>query len=106
MILRRIIEDDENFNISCASIGRGETKNLPSLAQFLSQKEKRRFIDKLFAGEAEMLDKLLTMLENVNNWSEANRILHEYLAQIGINPYLDEAAQLSDRIYKRYYPKD
>lgn len=106
MITRRIIDDAENFNISRASIGRGEPKNLPALAQLFSHKEKRRFTEKLFAGEAEILDRLLTTLESVNSWSDANRILQEYLAQIGINPYLDEATRLSDRIYRRYYPKD
>ncbi len=105
-MLQRKIEDDQNFTINISANPGREMEELPSVASIISPEQQKRFLKKLFRGDASGYSRLLAEIDTIPIWAEALRHLEEYFQQNGINSYHDEAVRFSDAVYRRYFPQD
>jgi hypothetical protein len=103
---QRKTENDQNFAIDFSTSAGRSAQKLPSMMEMISPEQQKRFVKKLFGGEAASYDRLLAQLDSISSWKEAHRFLADYFQQHGINPYHDEAVRFSDLVYRRYFPQD
>lgn len=102
----RKIEDNQNFTVRRTEINGRDTMKLQKLDRLISPEARQRFIKKLFGGDSAGFNELLAQLEPVANWSEAYRLMQNHFNMRGINVYQEDATQLSNLIFKRYFPND
>ncbi len=105
-MLQRKIQTDQNFAVEAPARAGNSEEEVSGLAGMISQEQQKRFIKKLFKGNAANYRHLLARLEAGSNWAEAHRILEDYFQRHGLDPYHDDAVRFSDLVYRRYFPQD
>jgi hypothetical protein len=105
-MLQRKIEDRQDLSIDFSARPDRSVEKLPSVTEMISPEQERRFLKKLFSGDAAGYRQMLAQLEVFSNWAEAHHFLEDYFQRHGINPYNDEAVRFSDLVYRRYFPED
>ncbi|MDZ7268687.1 MAG: hypothetical protein ONB48_13195 [candidate division KSB1 bacterium] len=99
-------ENPENFTVRRSALEQNTARDLQSLAQLISAEQRQYFVRRFFAGKVQWFDSLCALLEAASTWKVAYRILHQHYKAHGINPWQEEARQLSSLLYKRYFPQD
>ena len=105
-MLQRKTEDDQNFTIDFSANPGHRREEFPSVTDMISPEQQKRFLKKLFGGDASGYRDLLAHIDTISTWPEAHRHLEDYFQQHGINPYHDAAVCFSDAVYRRYFPQD
>lgn len=104
-MLQRKIEEERNSIIDFSERA-SSVEKLPSVTAMISPEQQKRFIKKLFRGDAAGYQHLLKQLEGFSTWAGAHHFLEGYFQEHGIDPYHDEAVRFSDVVYRRYFPQD
>ena len=81
-------------------------KYLEDLNNIISQKNRKKFVKKIFKKDDNRYSKFIAYLNQLPNWKKATTAIEEMFYQTGINPYSSIAIEFSDLIYNRYFPKD
>jgi hypothetical protein len=81
-------------------------KYLEDLNNMISQKNRKKFVKKIFKKDDHRYSKFIAYLNQLPNWKKATTAIEEMFYQTGINPYSSIAIEFSDLIYNRYFPKD
>ena len=81
-------------------------KYLEDLNNMISQKNRKKFVKKIFKKDDHRYSKFIAYLNQLQNWKKATTAIEEMFYQTGINPYSSIAIEFSDLIYNRYFPKD
>ncbi len=105
MLMRRIAEAD-NFVVRTSDLNESHSGTMTSLAQLISPQQRQRFVKQVFGGDPAAYDQLMLELDSASDWPQAHRLIRRHFRKHQINPYLKEAASLSNLIYRRYYPHD
>lgn len=78
---------------------------LQNLNLLLNEKDKEKFIRKIFRRDREKFFEIINKLNSTNTWKEASSIIESIFAEYEIDPYSNEAVEFTDLIYKRYFPE-
>ncbi|OGB63774.1 MAG: hypothetical protein A2Y94_00585 [Caldithrix sp. RBG_13_44_9] len=81
-------------------------KYLEDLNNIISQKNRKKFVKKIFKKDEHRYSKFIAYVNQLPNWKKATTAIEEMFYQTGINPYSSIAIEFSDLIYNRYFPKD
>lgn len=84
----------------------GDTEQLVPLEELIPKKDEKKFIKKLFKKNSKVYHKLISTLNDTNQWKQASLIIDQYFYDYGINPYSKEAIKFSDIVYTRYFSKE
>jgi len=77
-----------------------------SLRKFIDEKTDKTFVKKLFNGDSESYEQLLTKLDDAESWRVAKILIDNELFKRDIDPFSREAIKLVDLVYGRYYPEE
>jgi hypothetical protein len=81
-------------------------KYLEDLNNIISQKNRKKFVKKIFKKDDHRYSKFIAYVNQLPTWKKATTAIEEMFYQTGINPYSSIAIEFSDLIYNRYFPKD
>ncbi len=81
-------------------------KYLEDLNNIISNKNRKKFVKKIFKKDDRRYTKFISYLNQLTSWKKASAAIDEMFYQTGINPYSSIAIEFSDLIYTRYFPKD
>ncbi len=83
----------------------GQAEVLVDLNLLIEDKDKKVYIKKVFKKKDTEFFALITELNAVRSWKDANNIIEDAFYRLEVNPYQSEAIALTDAIYSRYFPK-
>ena len=83
-----------------------KAENLTDLNTYISPKQRKQFIKKVFNKQEQQYEKIISSLNSTANWKNASKIIDDFFTNASINPYSREALEFSDLMYNRYFPKD
>ena len=81
-------------------------ERLESLAHMITNRQRKRFVKKIFKKQESSYQEFVGLLDNTPTWKHASNLIDTFFYQQGLNPYSKEALEFSDLVYNRYYPKD
>ncbi len=79
---------------------------LEDLNTLISQKQRKKFIKKIFRKQERQFQEFIALLNGTPTWKNASILIDSFFYQQGVNPYSREALEFSDLVYNRYFPKD
>jgi len=77
---------------------------LVDLNQLISNEDKNNFIKYIFYGNLKDYQRTINMLNLMNNWKLAHKMLSLVFSEKNINENGKHAARLSNIVFSRYYP--
>ena len=80
--------------------------NLADLNTYISPKQRKKFVKKVFNKKDKQYEEIITVLNKTPNWKQASNIIDDFFMKMNINPYSRDALEFSDLMYNRYFPKD
>lgn len=86
--------------------GKLKAENLADLTSYISPKQRKKFVKKVFHKKEPQYQEIITALNKTPNWKQASNIIDEFFMKMNINPYSRDALEFSDLMYNRYFPKD
>lgn len=78
---------------------------IPPLELLIEEDERKRFIRKLFNGDAAYFDVVVQTLNNISSWKEASLYIDEIFLVNGVDPYSTDAVNFTDKVYTRFNQK-
>jgi hypothetical protein len=79
---------------------------LESLDNMIKGRTRKKIIKKLFKKKEKEFIDFISSINQLSTWKEASSLIDEEFYNREINPYSNEAINLSDIIYQRLFPKD
>ncbi|MCD4693452.1 MAG: hypothetical protein K8R79_11095 [Calditrichales bacterium] len=79
---------------------------LESLDNMIKGRTRKKIIKKLFKKKENEFIDFISSINQLSTWKEASSLIDEEFYSRDINPYSNEAINLSDTIYQHFFPKD
>jgi hypothetical protein len=79
---------------------------LEDIDNMIKGRTRRKIIKKLFKKKENEFIDFISSINQLSTWKEASSLIDEEFYNREINPYSNEAINLSDTIYLRFFPKD
>jgi len=81
-----------------------QTKTLEDLNQLISEKNRKKFVKKLFDKNESKYSEFVRYLDKISTWRNASAAIEDYFHQAGIYHYDRDALEFTDLVYNRYFP--
>ena len=81
-------------------------RDLTPFAELFNEREKTRIIRKIFGNDPARFKMFMNTLNGVMTWQEAYNAIEKELQTRRIELDMEEAIQLTDRIYRVFFPDD
>lgn len=78
---------------------------LHPLELLIEDDERKRFIRKLFNGDAAYFEVVVQTLNKITSWKEASLYLDEIFLVNGVDPYSTDSVHFTDKVYTRFSQK-
>jgi hypothetical protein len=78
---------------------------LHPLELLIEEDERKRFVRKLFNGDAAYFEVVVQTLNKINSWKEASLYLDEIFLVNGVDPYSTDSIHFTDKVYTRFSQK-
>ncbi len=95
---------DDNYNSGMS----GATTRFLARQDFnklITPKLRKKFIKKIFNNDQKDYEKFAALIQNINNWKDANILIDFYFYKNGVDPVSREALEFRNILYHIYYPK-
>lgn len=79
---------------------------LEDINNMIKGRTRKKIIKKLFKKKEKEFINFISSINQLSAWKEASSLIDEEFYNREINPYSNEAINLSDTIYQRFFPKD
>jgi hypothetical protein len=73
-----------------------------SLELLIDDDERKRFIRKLFNGDAAYYNVIIQTLDKMTSWKEASLYIDEIFLMNGVDPYSSDSVHFTDKVYSRF----
>jgi hypothetical protein len=80
----------------------GDAAGLPDIHMIITEKERSRFLKKLFKKDEDYYTTFIGELNTSPTWKDATVLLNRFFQENQIDPFSDEAVEFTDAIQARY----
>ncbi len=74
----------------------------PPLEHLIDDDERKRFIRKLFNGDAAYYNVVIETLNKIMSWKEASLYIDEVFLMNGVDPYSTDSVNFTDKVYTKF----
>jgi hypothetical protein len=81
-------------------------RKLRNVESLISAREKERVVKKIFHKDEEDYKRIITLLNNMTNWTLAFRLIKWVFLERRVDPFSRDASKFTNLIYLRYFPEE
>jgi hypothetical protein len=96
---------DEEEEVELTKKEKRDRAAMPNLDLLIEDDERRRFIRKLFNGDAAYFSVVVQTLNKMTSWKEASLYIDEIFLMNGVDPYSTDSVNFTDKVYGRFSQK-
>jgi hypothetical protein len=82
--------------------GGARYERLPDLHGLIPEKDKARFVRKIFKKDRDYFDVIITSLNKISTWKEASLFLNRVFELNHLDPFADEVIAFTDAVQQRF----
>lgn len=96
----------DNFCQSGKNWASSQFSVITHINKIVSPRLQDKFVKKVFNDDQKDYEKFISLINNINNWKDANILINFYFYKNGVDPTSREAVELRSVIYHLYSSRE